>query len=57
VLGITGSGAERTIADMLRRDGWTEQSDLAVRESIDRSLATPAVLRAEPLMRRRSHRG
>lgn len=47
VLGVPVTGAERTIADMLRNDGWTEQSDLAVRESIDHGLTTPRRLRAE----------
>ncbi|MDO8188324.1 hypothetical protein Q5424_10195 [Conexibacter sp. JD483] len=47
VLGIPVTGAERTIADMLRTDGWTEQSDLAVRESIVHGLTTPRRLRAE----------
>jgi hypothetical protein len=47
VHGVPVAGAERTIADMLRRDGWTEQSDLAVRESIGHGLTTPRRLRAE----------
>ncbi|MDO8208904.1 type IV toxin-antitoxin system AbiEi family antitoxin domain-containing protein [Conexibacter sp. CPCC 206217] len=47
VLGVPVTGAERTIADMLRSDGWTEQSDLAVRESIHHGLTTPRRLRAE----------
>lgn len=47
VLGVRVTGAERTIADMLRSDGWTEQSDLGVRASIDRGLTTPRRLRAE----------
>lgn len=47
VLGVPVTGAERTIADLLRSGGWTEQSDLAVRESIGRGLTTPRRLRAE----------
>jgi predicted transcriptional regulator of viral defense system len=47
VLGVPVTGAERTIADVLRSGGWTEQTDLAVRESIARGLATPRRLRAE----------
>jgi predicted transcriptional regulator of viral defense system len=47
VLGVPVTGAERTIADMLRSGGWTEQSDLAVRESIRHGLTTARRLRAK----------
>jgi hypothetical protein len=40
VLGIPVSSVERTLVDMLRSDGWTEQTDLAVRQALRRGLTT-----------------
>jgi predicted transcriptional regulator of viral defense system len=40
VLGIPVTGVERTIADVVRGDGWTEQVDLAVRQSLSRGMTT-----------------
>jgi predicted transcriptional regulator of viral defense system len=47
VLGIPMTGVERTVADMLRSGGWTEQTDLAVRHAIRRGLTTRQRLEAE----------
>ncbi|MCW2992907.1 MAG: uncharacterized protein JWQ18_402 [Conexibacter sp.] len=44
VSGIPISGVERTIADVVRADGWSEQVDLAVRQSLSRGMTTPARL-------------
>ncbi|HEV7495715.1 hypothetical protein [Baekduia sp.] len=40
VLGVPVTGVERTIADVVRGDGWTEQVDLAVRQSLSRGMTT-----------------
>jgi predicted transcriptional regulator of viral defense system len=40
VLGVSITGVERTIADVVRSDGWSEQVDLAVRQSLSRGLTT-----------------
>lgn len=40
VLGVPVTSVERTVADTLRSDGWTEQTDLAVRQAIRRGLTT-----------------
>ncbi len=40
VLGVPVTGVERTIADVVRGDGWTEQVDLAVRQSLNRGMTT-----------------
>jgi predicted transcriptional regulator of viral defense system len=40
VMGVPVTGVERTIADVVRRDGWTEQVDLAVRQSLSRGMTT-----------------
>lgn len=40
VAGIPVTGAERTIADVVRADGWSEQIDLAVRQSLSRGMTT-----------------
>jgi predicted transcriptional regulator of viral defense system len=40
VSGIPVSGVERTIADVVRADGWSEQVDLAVRQSLSRGMTT-----------------
>ncbi|MCW2985499.1 MAG: hypothetical protein JWR63_3069 [Conexibacter sp.] len=45
VAGIPVTGVERTIADVVRADGWSEQIDLAVRESLSRGMTTPGRLR------------
>lgn len=47
VLGIPVSSVERTLADLLRSSGWTEQTDLAVRQAIRRGLTTRRRLEAE----------
>jgi predicted transcriptional regulator of viral defense system len=47
VLGVPVTGAERTVADLLRSGGWTEQIDLAVRQAVQRGLTTPRRLQAE----------
>ncbi|MBK8294607.1 MAG: type IV toxin-antitoxin system AbiEi family antitoxin domain-containing protein [Solirubrobacterales bacterium] len=47
VKGIPVTGIERTIADMLRTSGWTEQIDLAIRQAIDRGQTTLPRLRDE----------
>jgi predicted transcriptional regulator of viral defense system len=46
VAGVPVTSAERTITDLLRTGGWTEQIDLAVRQSIRRGLTTPRKLHA-----------
>jgi predicted transcriptional regulator of viral defense system len=40
VLGVPITGVERTIADVVRSDGWSEQVDLAVRQSLSRGMTT-----------------
>lgn len=40
VLGVPITGVERTIADVVRSDGWNEQVDLAVRQSLSRGMTT-----------------
>ena len=47
VQGVPVTGVERTLADLLRAGGWTEQIDLAVRQAIQRGLTTPRRLKAE----------
>jgi predicted transcriptional regulator of viral defense system len=46
VAGVPVTGVERTVADLLRAGGWTEQIDLAVQQSVRRGLTTPRKLRA-----------
>ncbi|MGA9874600.1 MAG: type IV toxin-antitoxin system AbiEi family antitoxin domain-containing protein [Solirubrobacteraceae bacterium] len=46
VLGIPVTSVERTLTDLLRSGGWTEQTDLAVRQAIRRGLTTPRRLEA-----------
>jgi hypothetical protein len=38
------TGVERTIADVVRADGWSEQVDLAVCQSLSRGMTTPGRL-------------
>jgi predicted transcriptional regulator of viral defense system len=40
LVGVPVTGVERTIADVVRRDGWTEQVDRAVRQSLGRGMTT-----------------
>ncbi len=47
VLSIPATSVERTIADLLRSGGWTEQTDLAIRQAIQRGLTTRRRLEAE----------
>jgi predicted transcriptional regulator of viral defense system len=47
VQGVTVTSVERTLADLLRAGGWTEQIDLAIRQAIQRGLTTPRRLRTE----------
>jgi hypothetical protein len=44
VAGIPVTGVERTIADVVRADGWSEQIDLAVRQSLRHGMTTPGRL-------------
>jgi predicted transcriptional regulator of viral defense system len=44
VSGMPVTGVERTIADVVRADGWSEQVDLAVRQSLSRGMTTPGRL-------------
>ena len=44
VSGIPVTGVERTIADVVRAEGWSEQVDLAVRQSLRRGMTTPGRL-------------
>ncbi len=46
VHGIPVTGVERTVADVLRGGGWTEQTDLAVRQAVRRGLTTRRRLEA-----------
>jgi predicted transcriptional regulator of viral defense system len=47
VSGMPVTGVERTIADVVRGGGWTEQVDLAVRESLVRGMTTLPRLREQ----------
>lgn len=47
VLGIPLSSVERTLADLLRSGGWTEQTDLAICQAIRRGLTTRPRLETE----------
>jgi hypothetical protein len=47
VLGVPVTGVERTITDVVRGDGWTEQIDLAVRQSLVRGMTTLPRLREQ----------
>jgi predicted transcriptional regulator of viral defense system len=47
VLGAPVTGVERTIADVVRGDGWTEQVDFAVRQSLSRGMTTLPRLSAQ----------
>jgi predicted transcriptional regulator of viral defense system len=47
VLGIPVTSVERTLTDLLRSGGWTEQTDLAIRQAIRRGLTTRGRLEAE----------
>ena len=40
VIGVPVTGVERTIADVVRSGGWTEQVDLAVRQALQRGQTT-----------------
>ena len=40
VLGVPVTAVERTIADVVRSSGWTEQVDLAVRQALQRGMTT-----------------
>jgi hypothetical protein len=40
------TNVERTITDLLRTTGWTEQIELAVQQPLRRGLTTPRKLRA-----------
>lgn len=44
--GVPVTNVERTITDLLRTAGWTEQIDLAVHQSVRRGLTTARKLRA-----------
>jgi predicted transcriptional regulator of viral defense system len=44
VSGMPVTGVERTIADVVRANGWSEQVDLAVRQSLSRGMTTPGRL-------------
>jgi predicted transcriptional regulator of viral defense system len=46
VAGVPVTSVERTLADLLRTGGWTEQIDVALEESVRRGLTTPRKLRA-----------
>jgi Aldo/keto reductase family len=46
VAGVPVTGVERTVADLLRAGGWTEQIDMAVQQSVRRGLTTTRKLRA-----------
>jgi predicted transcriptional regulator of viral defense system len=39
-MGMPVTGVERTIADVIRADGWTEQVDLALRQALQRGQTT-----------------
>lgn len=41
------TSVERTVTDMLRSGGWTEQTDLAIRQAIRRGLTTRRRLEME----------
>jgi hypothetical protein len=40
VLGVLATEVERTIGDVVRSGGWTEQVDLAVRQALQRGQTT-----------------
>jgi predicted transcriptional regulator of viral defense system len=40
VAGVPVTGVERTIADVVRWGGWTEQVDLAVKQALERGMTT-----------------
>ena len=40
MLEVPITGVERTIADVVRSDGWSEQVDLAVRQSLSRGVTS-----------------
>jgi predicted transcriptional regulator of viral defense system len=44
VSGMAVTGVERTIADVVRSDGWSEQVELAVCQSLSRGMTTPGRL-------------
>jgi hypothetical protein len=44
VSGMSVTGVERTIADVVRADGWSEQVELAVWQSLSRGMTTPGRL-------------
>jgi predicted transcriptional regulator of viral defense system len=46
IAGVPVTTVERTVTDLLRTNGWTEQIDLAVQQSVRRGLTTPRKLRA-----------
>jgi predicted transcriptional regulator of viral defense system len=46
VSGIPTTSVDRTVVDLLRAGGWTEQIDIAVDQGIRRGLTTPRRLRA-----------
>jgi predicted transcriptional regulator of viral defense system len=45
ISGIQVTAVERTIADVVRVDGWSEQVELAVCQSLSRGMTTPGRLR------------
>jgi predicted transcriptional regulator of viral defense system len=47
VLGVPVTGVERTIADVVRGDGWSDQVDLAIRQSLSRGMTTVPRLSAQ----------
>ncbi len=47
VLGVPVTGVERSLVDVLRTGGWTEQVDLAVRQAVARGLTTRRGLNSE----------
>lgn len=47
VQGVPVTSVERTLVDMLRAGGWSEQIELAIRHAIQRGLTTPRRLAAE----------
>jgi predicted transcriptional regulator of viral defense system len=47
VLGVPVTSVERTVTDLLRSEGWTEQTDLAIRQGTRRGLTTRQRLETE----------
>lgn len=47
VLGVPVTSVERTLVDMLRTRGWTEQMELALRQAVQRGLTTRRRLASE----------